>query len=270
MRRLRGAVVRLAEIAVDAGRRGREHDPPIVAFPHARPDGLRAIGRADQVHAEDEFEIRHLHFRKGLVAQHAGVVDEDVDAAPVLFGARRHCGDLLEIGDVGGIGHRGPAAGANLLHDAQRIVGRDAVSAEVVDDDFRAARREPKSMRASEAGARAGDDGDSAVKLDCHELSPCRRLAPRALLPGQINLSDAELTTSGAVSPSLSNQAAIRSRFPRPSRERSPKSANRRSAHAESCRAPSKRRYRCRRGSPRGSPRRPSSLKAPNSALRCR
>ena len=122
------------------------------------------------MHAEDELEIRHVHLGEGLVAQHAGVVDEDVDAAPVFFGARRHRGDLLEIGDVGGIGHRGPAAGANLFHDAQRIVGRDAVPAEVVDDDLRAARRKSKSMRTSEAGARAGDNGDSAVKLDCHEI----------------------------------------------------------------------------------------------------
>ena len=139
--RLRGAVVRLAEIAVDAGRRGREHDAPIVALPHARPHRLRAIGRADQVHAEDELEIRHLHLGEGLVAQHAGVVDEDVDAAPHPFGARRHRGDLLEIGDVGGVRDRGPAGGANLFHNPQRIVGSDAVSAEIIDDDFRAARR---------------------------------------------------------------------------------------------------------------------------------
>jgi hypothetical protein len=50
------------------------------------------------VHAEDELEIGHVHLRERLVPQHGGVVDEDVDAAPILFGARRHCGDLLEIG----------------------------------------------------------------------------------------------------------------------------------------------------------------------------
>ena len=125
--RLRGAVVRLAEIAVDAGRRGREHDAPIVALPHARPDGLRAIGRADQVHVEDELEIRHLHLGEGLVAQHAGVVDEDVDAPPHLFGARNHRGDLLEIGDVGGVRDRRPAAGANFFHDPHGVVEGSAV-----------------------------------------------------------------------------------------------------------------------------------------------
>ena len=182
--RFRSAVVRLAKIAVDAGGRGREHDAPIVALPHARPDGLRAIGRADQVHAEDELEIRHVHLGEGLVAQHAGVVDEDVDAAPLLFRARRHRGDLLEIGDVGWVGHRCPAAGANLFHNAQGIVGSDAVSAEVIDDDFRAARRKSKSMRTSKARARASDDGHSAVKLDCHGDSPCRRLAPSGAASG--------------------------------------------------------------------------------------
>ena len=182
--RLRGAVVRLAEIAVDAGRRGREHDAPIVALPHARPDGLRAIGRADQVHAEDEFEIRHLHLGEGLVAQHAGVVDEDVDVAPVLFGACHHRGDLLEIGDVGRVRHRRPAAGANLFHNPHGIVEARAVLAEIIDDDVRAARRKSQSMRTSETGASAGDDGDSALKVDCHEIPRAGASLRQALLPG--------------------------------------------------------------------------------------
>ena len=174
-RGFRCAVVRLPEIAVDAGRRRGEHDAPVVAFAHARPDRLRAIGRANQVHADDELEIRHLHLGEGLVTQHAGVVDEDVDAAPLLFRARRHRGHLLEIGDVSGVGHRDPAAGANLLHDPQRILRWGAASAEIIDDDFRAARRQSQRVGASEAGACAGDDRDPAMKLN----SQGSRLAPR-------------------------------------------------------------------------------------------
>ena len=132
------------------------------------------------MNANDELEIRHLHLGEGLVAQHAGVVDEDVDAAPFLFRARGERRGLLEIGDVGGVGDRGPARCANLLHDLQRIVGRRAVSAEVVDDDLRAARRKPERMGSSEPGARAGDDGDPAVKLDRHDRALGAPLCPRS------------------------------------------------------------------------------------------
>ena len=51
---------------------------------------------------------------------------------------------------------------------SKRAFGRRAVSAEVVDHDLRAARGEPEGVRAAEAGARAGDDGDPSVKPDGH------------------------------------------------------------------------------------------------------
>ncbi len=183
--RLRGAVVRLPEIAVDAGRRRREHDTPIVAFPHARPDRLRAVGRADQVYADDELEIRHLHLGEGLVAQHASVVDENVDVAPQPFGACNHLGDLIKIGDVRIVRDRCSAGRSNLFHNPHGIV-EASVLTEIIDDNVRSARRKSQSMRTSETGARAGDDGHSAFKADCHKISPCRRLT----LPGASSGTD--------------------------------------------------------------------------------
>ena len=157
-----------------------------------------------------------------------------------------------------GSADRRPAAGANLFHNPHGIVEVRPVLAEIIDDDVRSARRKSQSMRTSETGARAGDDGHSALKVDCHEDFPvqaphsARRCFRDRLVRAALRLQYRAVRRSAS-----SDQAAVRLRSPRPSRERSPKSANRRSTHAESCRAPSKRRYRCRRESPRGSPRRP-------------
>ena len=46
-----------------------------------------------------------LHFGEGLVAQDAGVVDENVDPAPARLRRRDHRGDLRGVGDVGAVGH---------------------------------------------------------------------------------------------------------------------------------------------------------------------
>ena len=88
------------------------------------------------MHADDEFEIRHVHLGEGFVSEYARVVDENVDPAPFLLRPPSERRGLLEIGHIGGIGYRGAAGRANLLHDLERIVGRTAVSADVVDDDF--------------------------------------------------------------------------------------------------------------------------------------
>ena len=96
------------------------------------------------MHAEHEFEIRHLHLGEGLVAQHAGVVDEDVDVAPQPFGACNHLGDLFEIRDVGRVRDRRPAVSANFFHDLHGIV--EGSPSDIIDDDGRAARSEPESV----------------------------------------------------------------------------------------------------------------------------
>ena len=131
------------------------------------------------MHAEDELEIRHLHLGEGLVAQHASVVDENVDAPPQPFGACNHLGDLRKIGDVRIVPDRRPAGSPNLFHNPHGTVEAPVLT-EIIDDDVRSARRKSQSMRTSETGARAGDDGHSALKVDCHKSSPRRRLT----LPG--------------------------------------------------------------------------------------
>ncbi|MBB4381977.1 hypothetical protein GGD61_006668 [Bradyrhizobium sp. SBR1B] len=84
-----------------------------------------------------------------------------------------HGGDLLEIGDVGAIRHRGAAGLADFLDHGlgrrQRATGAVTRAAEIVDHDLGAAAGQSQRMRLAETIARAGDDGDASVEPDCHE-----------------------------------------------------------------------------------------------------
>ena len=123
-------------------------------------------------------EIGDFHLGEGLVAQDAGIGAEQIDAAPLLGGALDHRLDLLEIRDVGAVGHRGAAGFADFLDHGfgrrQRSAAAVARAAEIVDHDLCAAARQPQRMRASETVARAGDDGDASVKPDCHVVDTSR------------------------------------------------------------------------------------------------
>jgi hypothetical protein len=66
------------------------------------------------VHVHHQAEVVERHLGEGLVAQHARVVDEDVDAAPFADGARHHRLHLREIGHVAAVGD-GQAAGTHDL-----------------------------------------------------------------------------------------------------------------------------------------------------------
>ncbi len=116
---------------------------------------------------------RHLVERD--VAQDAGVVDDDVDAAARVD---RGLDDLVAVLDGVVVGDGLAAGGLDLLDDlvgggrrALPVAG--AAAAEVVDDDLGAARGEQQRVRAAEAVAGAGDDGDSSVesKLLAHRIT---------------------------------------------------------------------------------------------------
>ena len=129
-------------------------------------------------------EIGDFHLGERLVAQDAGIGAQQIDAAPLLGGALDHGGDLLEVRDIGAVGHRRAAGFADFLDHGfgrrQRAAGAVARAAEIVDHHLGAAARQPQRMRPSQTIARAGDDGDASVKPDCHEwnsrfssFSPC-------------------------------------------------------------------------------------------------
>ena len=126
------------------------------------------------MHVQHLGEIGDLHLAERLVAQNAGIGAQQIDAAPFLGGALHHRLDLLEIRDVGAIGHRRAAGLADFLDHGlgrrQRTAGAVARAAEIVDHDLGAAARQPQRMRAPKTIARAGHDGDASVKPDCHAL----------------------------------------------------------------------------------------------------
>ncbi|MNE78464.1 hypothetical protein D3C80_1748730 [compost metagenome] len=71
---LGGAVVGLAEIAENAGRRAGHDDPAIVLGPHDLPDRLRRNDRTHDMDIQDQAEGVQIHLAETLVAQDAGVV----------------------------------------------------------------------------------------------------------------------------------------------------------------------------------------------------
>ena len=99
-RHLRGAVVGLAEVSVETGRRRGHDDAAVALLAHAVPDRLGADDGAHEMDVDHQPKVIEAHLCEALVAQDAGVVDEDVDAPPV----RRACG--YHRGDRGLVGHR--------------------------------------------------------------------------------------------------------------------------------------------------------------------
>ncbi len=169
---LGAAIVRLAEIAVDAGVRRGHHDPAIGLGAHDRPGGVRDIGGAEEVHLHHEVEIIDRHVVEGLVAQHACIVDHDVDRAEGID--RR----LDDVGRALGIGHRivvRHGLAARRLDLGHHLVGGGMIAAFAVDRAARIVHHHPgaaagqqQRMRAAEPVAGAGDDGDAIVEADCH------------------------------------------------------------------------------------------------------
>ena len=194
--RLGGPVIGLPVVAVEArGRRCEDH-AAVVAGPHAVPNGLGAIGRAEEVHVHHPPEGRHVHLGEALVGQDAGVVHQDVDPAPEVLGTRHHGGDLVGPRHVRAVRHGAAARGLDLGDDARRALGRRPVAAEVVDDHAGAPGGQPQRMGATEPSAGPRDHCDPAVEPDAHALSrfsrPCPaapRTAPDVTVPGPVQFA---------------------------------------------------------------------------------
>ncbi len=122
----------------------------------------------------DQIPVGIGHLGEALVAQDAGVVDDDVDATEVVH---RALNDTVTVDDVVRVGDGGTASGFDLFDNLERgfAVGAFAVGAatEVVDDDFGAVFREQQGVGAANTAASTGYDDDFVVKTDiAHGLSP--------------------------------------------------------------------------------------------------
>src|SRR5699024_4590231 len=72
-RHLRGAVVGLAEIAVETGSGGGHDDAAVTLLAHDRPYRMAAIGGTGQVYGDHLVPVVVAHLDETLVAQDAGV-----------------------------------------------------------------------------------------------------------------------------------------------------------------------------------------------------
>ena len=134
---LRGRVVRLTPVPVDADDRGDVHDRPGPLLHHP------ARRRSTRVEARREVRVDHgvpvlvRHADEQPVARHAGVVHEDVELASLLDERARR----LRIGDV-----RLHGASPDLRGQRRCLVGAGAVR----EDDRRPARGELGRDRAAD------------------------------------------------------------------------------------------------------------------------
>ena len=167
---LGGAVVGLAEVAQNAGVRGGVEDPAVALLAHLDPRRAGHVERPPQVDVDDGVEQLRRHVVERLVAQDAGVVDDDVDPSEGVDGRLDDGLATLGRGHAAGVGDRDAAEVVDLLGGG---LGRPLAAAlaadrraQVVDDDLGAARRQQERVLAAEAPAGAGDDCDSVLESE--------------------------------------------------------------------------------------------------------
>src|SRR5690554_3883812 len=168
------AVVGLTEIAVDAGGRGGEDDAAEVLFLHLVPGSMGNLVGTFHMDLVDQIPVGIGHLGKTLVAQDAGVVDDDVHATELVHGA---LDDLVAIHNAVRVGNGSAAGGLDFFHDLQRSLAVGTfplgAAAEIVDHDLGTVFGEQQGMRPANAAAGAGYDNDLVFKTDVtHGESP--------------------------------------------------------------------------------------------------
>ena len=127
------------------------------------------------MHVKHQTKVAQFHFAETFVAQNAGVVDQNVDAAPRVHRGGDHGGNSRLISHRSVIGNGGSACRTNLVN---HHVGRGQLGvasarwgeAKIIDYDFRATRGECERVLSAEAAASAGNDGNFAVKTNTHAV----------------------------------------------------------------------------------------------------
>jgi hypothetical protein len=136
----------------------------MVARTHAVPHGLAAVDGAHQVHVQHQPEVVERHLRERLVAQDAGVVDEDVHPPPGVHGAVDHRLHRRRVAHVGAVDHRLTPVAQDLVdHRARRRAG--GVTVQVVDDHARAMPGEFQRVRTPQPDACSGDDRHLVLQI---------------------------------------------------------------------------------------------------------
>ena len=114
---------------------------------------------------DDLPEIVEAHLREALVAQDAGIVDEDVDPVPQPGDDCDHRPHAGLVGHQAGMASASPPSAAISAGDQ---LGR--FLRQVVDDHPRTLRGKVERMGAAEPAARPGDDRNTSLKP--HLITP--------------------------------------------------------------------------------------------------
>ena len=151
-------------------------DLPLALRAHRGKHRARTEPRADHVHVEDLPEVLEAVVRLLEVEEHPSVVQQDVDASPLLDRRVGHrlCRRFVRNVDVQR--DRLAAAGFDLLGD---LLGVGVV--DLGDGDLGAFGDEPQRVRAPQALAGAGDDGD--LPLKSHGADASRAACARGSQP---------------------------------------------------------------------------------------
>ena len=162
------AVVGLAEVAPQAGRRGDVHDPAVAGLLHEWRGVASSVEGPLLVDGHHGVVVGLVHLDQGPVADDAGVVDEDVDGAEGVHGGGDDSTGAVEVIDPVSIGHGRTSPCLDLLdHLIGGILGR-ALTAErhpdVVDDDPGALVGQAQGDGPTDAATRSGHDGDSSLE----------------------------------------------------------------------------------------------------------
>ena len=131
---------------------------------------------AHQVNLQHQFKVGQIHFGKSLVAQDAGIVDQNINAAPGRHGLLHHGLHRSKIGHRRAVRKRFTASGANLrshrFGSADRAARAIPCTAQIVDQHLGATRCQRQRMGPTQATAGTCHDGHLALEIDSHACFP--------------------------------------------------------------------------------------------------
>ena len=121
-----------------------------------------------KMHGDHRVPVLFIHVEDHAIAQDAGVVHHDVELAEIIDRAFDDALGSFEIGDAFEVGDRFAAGGADFLHHVfggrARLPGAVEMSAEIIDDDFRAVLRHQQRFLATDTAACAGYHRNFAIQ----------------------------------------------------------------------------------------------------------
>ena len=113
-------VVGLAKVAIQATAGGGHHNAAVLLRRHVRPHRLAAMHGPHQVHVHHQLEVGNLHLGKAFVTQDAGVVDQNVHAAPSVNRLLNHGLHGGVVSDGSTIGNSFTTCGVDFVHHGLR------------------------------------------------------------------------------------------------------------------------------------------------------